>query len=115
MIIADYFVFKWRRKLFTSPHKKAIDRSDEISHFFQTEVNKSEEANPSREGKIRLGTSLARIYETKYKEYCKDLGHTPMKMNKFYAVRKKCCPEVQRSKEFRKSMRLFMKSHLLWS
>jgi hypothetical protein len=77
-------------------------------------VTKSEEANPSREGKIRLGTSLARIYETKYKEYCEDLGHTPMKINKFYAARKKICPEVQRSKEYKKSMTIiFRHAHLL--
>ena len=90
------------RNIFASPHRTQ-SRQNEIQHFFANEIHKSEEANPSREGKIRLSTSLSRIYENKYLKYCEDCDITPMKKNKFYAVRKRFCPEVQRSKEYRKS------------
>jgi hypothetical protein len=91
------------RRAHSCPHTKRPDRGRELQEFFDTEVYQSEEANPSQEGKIRLTTSLKTIYEHRYAKYCEENGITPMKVNKFYETRKKCCKDVQFSKEFKKS------------
>jgi hypothetical protein len=89
--------------LFSSPHSKQ-SRIEEIQHFFKSEVNKSEEANPSRDGKVQLTTSLSAIYHTKYLKYCEEAGiKKPLRKNKFYEVRKQSCPEIHKSREFKKS------------
>lgn len=91
------------RNTHSSPHTKRPDRCQELQEFFDTEVYQSEEANPSQEGKIRLTTSLKKIYEHRYKLYCQENAITPMRVNKFYETRKKVCKDVQFSKEFKKS------------
>lgn len=95
------------RSLLTSPPHGKPSRCEEIQHFFATEVNSCEEANPSREGKVRLTTSLSSIYENKYIKYCEESKITPMPKNKFYAARKEHCPQVQRSREYRRSKYIF--------
>lgn len=91
------------RELFSSPHTKP-SRIEEVQHFFATEVQKSEEANPSRDGKVQLTTSLSAIYRSKYLKYCEDVGiKQPLRINKFYEIRKQSCPDIHKSREFKKS------------
>ena len=92
--------------LFSSAHVKPC-REEELHQFFASEVNKCEEANPSRHGKIRLTTSLSSIYENKYLPYCEETGIIPLRKNKFYEARKKYCKDIERSKEYKKSMSKF--------